>query len=325
MKPAKALFATHRRRFLTLGPATLLCGALLGPDAGALDANKPAPPRTKRIGGGKEAMPIVGIGTNRFRLEKLADLRAVLKRMAEMGGTLIDTAAAYGESEETIGQILAELGLRERFFLATKLAMPPPGGGQALTAAESLQRSFVRLKTDRLDLLQVHNLIDTAKVMPELLAWRAAGKIRYIGLTTSRAVQHEQLIAEMNGFPVDFIQVDYSLGNRAAATAVLPAALRKKVAVLINLPLGGGRGENLVAQAGARELPPFAQRLGIRSWGQFCLSYVVSHPAVSCAIPGSTQLKNLEDNQSVARLPMLSARQRRQMEEFWDREVAKKS
>lgn len=321
MKPTETLSPCDRRRFLQSTIGFLAGGTFLGPNARALAANGLDPPRTKRLGAHRERIPIVGIGTNRFRLDKLTELREVLRRMADLGGTLIDTAAAYGESEETIGQILTEPGLRDRFFLATKLAMPPPGGGPILTPSESLQRSLARLKTDRLDLLQVHNLSDTAKVMPELQRWKAEGKIRYIGLTTSRIAQHDQLIDEMNRFPVDFIQVDYSLGNRAAANKVLPAALRKRVGVLINLPLGGGRGDNLVAKAAGRAIPDWAKRLGISSWGQFCLSYVVSNPAVSCAIPGSTQKKNLEDNQAAARLPALSARQLKRMENFWDQEV----
>lgn len=286
-------------------------------------ANKAGDPIRKSIGARSEKLPVIGIGTNRFRLDKRDGLREVLQRMAELGGTVIDTAAAYGESEETIGSLLAELKSRDKFFLATKITAPAVGATNALSSVASFERSLSRLKTDRVDLLQVHNLQGTAELLPQLLDWRRAGKIRYLGLTTSRSVQHEQLIAEMNRYPIDFIQVDYSLSNRAAAEHVLPAATKKRVGVLVNLPLGGGRDENLVALAGDVPLPPWAQQLGISSWAQFGLAYVVSHPAVTCAIPGSTQVKHLEDNQRAARIPLLTAATRKQMEDFWDRGMAR--
>jgi aryl-alcohol dehydrogenase-like predicted oxidoreductase len=154
--------------------------------------------------------------------------------------------------------------------------------------------------------------------MPQMLEWRRAGKIRYLGLTTSRTAQHAELVAQMQRYPVDFIQIDYSLGNRAAEQAVLPIAARLKLAVLVNLPLGGGRDRNIVSLAGARPLPEWAKAAGIGSWGQFGLSYVTSHQAVSCAIPGTTQVEHLEDNQLAARIAPLSSDIRRRMEEHWD-------
>jgi aryl-alcohol dehydrogenase-like predicted oxidoreductase len=280
-----------------------------------------SPVIAKPIGNGREKVPVVGLGTNRFRLDNRDAIRTVLQRMAELGGGVIDTAPAYGESEDTLGQLLSQLPLRHRFFLATKISLSAVTAPNVLSPAASLERSLRRLQTDRIDLLQVHNLQGTAELMPQLLEWRRTGIIRYIGLTTSRTAQHAELIAQMQQHPVDFVQIDYSLGNRVAAESVLPAAARKNIAVLVNLPLGGGRTDNIVKLAGARPLPEWALAAGIGSWAQFGLSYVTSHPAVTCAIPGTTQLTHLEDNQRAARITPLGAALRRKAEEFWDGEV----
>ena len=273
------------------------------------------------VGAHPERVPVIGLGTNRFRLDKREQIRQVLQRMAELGGRVIDTAPAYGESEETLGSVIAELGLRDKFFLATKLTVGDSGAANTPSPAASLERSLARLRTDHIDLLQVHNLQGTQQLMPELLEWRRSGRVRYIGLTTSRTAQHAQLLSEMDRYPVDFIQVDYSLGNRAAAEAILPAAAAKKFAVLVNLPLGGGRDANVVGLAGTRPLPAWAQEAGIETWSQFGLVYVTSHPAVTCAIPGTTQAQHVADNLAAARVPPLSAAMRRHMQEFWDREI----
>jgi aryl-alcohol dehydrogenase-like predicted oxidoreductase len=309
---------TRRRRLLQAGAAALAIAALRPSRAWAAN-NKGLV--TRPVGAHAERLAVVGLGTNRFRLDKREQIRQVLQRMAELGGQVIDTAPAYGESEETLGRVIAELGLRDKFFLATKLTAGDAGAANALGPAASLERSLARLRTDRIDLLQVHNLQGTAQLMPALLEWRRSGKIRYIGLTTSRTAQHAQLLSEMDQYPVDFIQVDYSLGNRAAAEAILPAAAAKKIAVLVNLPLGGGRGANVVSLAGTRPLPAWAQKAGIETWSQFGLVFVTSHPAVTCAIPGTTQAQHLAENLLAARVPLVSASMRQQMQEFWDREV----
>jgi len=316
--------STHlgRRRLLQAGAATLAIAALRPSCAWAANNKGPV---TRPVGAHAERLAVIGLGTNRFRLDKREQVRQVLQRMAELGGQVIDTAPAYGESEETLGSVIAELGLRDKFFLATKLTAPAAGASGALSPAASLERSLARLRTDHIDLLQVHNLQGTQQLMPELLEWRRSGKIRYIGLTTSRTAQHPQLLNEMSQYPVDFIQVDYSIGNRAAAEAILPAAAARKIAVLVNLPLGGGRDANVVGLAGARLLPAWAQEAGIDSWSRFGLVYVTSHPAVTCAIPGTTQAQHLADNLLAARVPPVSAAMREQMQEFWDREIIRGS
>jgi aryl-alcohol dehydrogenase-like predicted oxidoreductase len=232
--------------------------------------------------------------------------------MNELGGSVIDTAAAYGDSEALIGDALAALGIRDRMFLATKLTADGffSGGGEA-----SFHRSLERLKTQRIDLLQVHNLNGVDSLMPLLQQWKKAGNIRYLGVTTSRVSQHGDIVEAMRKYPLDFIQVDYSIANRDAAASVFPVALERRVAVLVNLPLARAA---LIGQAGERKLPDWAADIDVSSWSQFFLKYVISHPAVTCAIPGSTKLAHLEDNQAAARGRLPDAATRSKMEKLWD-------
>jgi aryl-alcohol dehydrogenase-like predicted oxidoreductase len=275
-------------------------------------------PITKRIPRTRENLPVIGLGTNAYRAEtpeEMAALRAVLRRMPDLGGTVIDTAPAYGRSEMVLGQLLMELGNRDRFFLATKVTAP---GDDPKAGAEMLEESLRRLRTERVDLMQVHNLSGVDVLMPVLRDWKAAGKTRYLGITTSRSEDYGSMIEFMRRHPLDFIQVDYSIDNRAAAEKVLPLAHERQVGVLINMPLGGRRTGNLLARLKNKPLPPWAADLGAASWPQFLLKYVASHPAVTVVIPGTTKVHHLEDNQRAARAPMPNAKTRKRMEEFWD-------
>ena len=228
--------------------------------------------------------------------------------------SVIDTAAAYGDSEELIGAAVAALGIRDQLFLATKLTTDE-SGTSTRSGEESFHRSLERLQTQHIDLLQVHNLEGVEALMPLMQKWKQAGKIRYIGITTSRVSQHNHMVEYMRQYPLDFVQVDYSLANRDAAADVLPVAMQRRVAVLANIPFGFG---SVLRQAQMRKLPEWAADIGVLSWSQFLLKYVISHPAVTCVIPGSTKLEHLEDNQRAARGPMPDAAVRKRMEEYWD-------
>ncbi len=293
--------------------ALLACagaGFCLAAPAG--DAPGTPPLIRKTIPSSGERVPAIGIGTDSFRSSEADAIRDELRRMHELGASVIDTAAAYGDSEALIGDALEALGTRDQMFLATKLTADGffGGGGEA-----SFHRSLERLKTQRVNLLQVHNLNGTDSLMPLLQQWKRAGKIRYLGVTTSRVSQHADLLEAMRRYALDFIQVDYSIANRDAASSVLPVALERRVAVLVNLPLARA---SLIGQAGQRSLPDWAADIDVSSWSQFFLKYVISHPAVTCAIPGSTKLAHLEDNQQAARGRLPDAALRSKMEQLWD-------
>jgi aryl-alcohol dehydrogenase-like predicted oxidoreductase len=277
---------------------------------------------TKAIAATGQRLAVIGLGTNSFTESKRDELRAVLKRMVELGGSVIDTAPVYGESEQVIGELVAELGIRDRIFVATKLTagpmrVGPPNIDPGVYGKQSLDRSLEHLKTDHLDLLQVHNLQGVERLWPQLTEWKQAKRIHYIGITTATASDHPEMIGLMRKYSVDFVQVDNSIANRDAAMSVFPVALERRIAVMVNVPFGGRGGANL-AMSRNRPLPPFAAEFGATDWAQLLLKYVVSHPAVTCTIAGSTKLEHLEDNQAAGRGPLPDAGGRRRIEQYWD-------
>jgi diketogulonate reductase-like aldo/keto reductase len=302
-----------RRDALCAGLSVCI-GAAYPPLSRATDAIGAKPLITKTIPSSGERIPVIGLGTDSFRASDSDAIRDELKRMNELGGAVIDTAAAYGDSEAIIGDALGVLAIRSRMFLATKLTAGGLLGGED-GGESSFHRSLERLKTQRIDLLQVHNLNGVDSLMPLLQQWKKAGQIRYLGVTTSRVSQHGDIVEAMRKYPLDFIQVDYSIVNRDAASTVFPVALERHVAVLANLPLARAA---LIGQAGERKLPDWAADIDVSSWSQFFLKYVISHAAVTCAIPGSTKVAHLEDNQGAARGRLPDAAQRLKMEKFWD-------
>lgn len=272
-----------------------------------------------------ERLPVIGIGTNRFGRTPLEDVRRILKRMHELGGTVIDTAALYGDSEVQIGKALDELSLTQNMFIATKLNAPgaPPGSprgagrrffGDGVGGRASFERSMQRLH--KVDLLFVHFVYSVESMMPLLIELKKQGRVRYIGITSIRTPEYPRLLEFMRRYPLDFVQVNYSLGDRAAEAEVLPLAQERRMAVMAAVPLGGGRNL-LLNQVGDRKLPSWAADYGMTSWSQFFLKYVVSHPAVTCAIPGASKLAHLEDNQAAGRGRLPDAAVRRKMEAFW--------
>ncbi len=272
---------------------------------------------TKAIPATGEKIPVMGVGTNQFRESNYADVKAVIKRMYELGGTLIDTAPSYagGESEAVIGRALGELGIRDRMFISTKFNAAGAGyGANEPSGRQAFERSMKLL--GKIDLLEVHRIDGLDELMPLMQEYKKAGKIRYLGVTTYRTEEHDRMIAALNKHPMDFIQIDYSLGNRASEK-VLSMAQQHKVAVMLNVPLGGRRG-SLFNEVGDRKLPAWAADFNAATWGQFFLKYVASHPAVISVIPGSTKISHTEDNQGAGRGRLPTAAERKRMEEFWD-------
>jgi len=260
-------------------------------------------------------VPVIGIGTARIfdnpqGEEQLAPLRATLARFVELGGKVIDTAPSYGRAEEVLGNLVAELGVRDRLYLATKVGANTLDEGKA-----QIEASFAKLKTDRLDLIAVHNLRDVANHLPYLRELQAAGRIGAVGITTSNDGQYEAFAALMEREPLDCIQVDYALDNRNAAEHILPIALERGIPAMINLPFGRNR---LFAATQGRPLPDWAAEIGAASWAQVFLKYIVSHPARPIAIPGTDQVRYAEDNLGAARGPLPDAALRTRMEQFID-------
>ena len=272
-------------------------------------------PILKAIPATGEKIPVIGLGTNAYGVTDSAELasrKEVLQRMSGLGGRVIDTAAAYGRSEEVIGELLAGLGNRKDYFLATKTPMGALGDMKS-----AIDASFRRLRTDHIELLQVHNMNDADKQLPAFNEYKQAKKIRYLGVTTSQDGHYEEMLRVMRAHKLDFIQVDYSIGNRSAEEKILPLAQERGIAVLANVPLGGRRG-SLVSNLGDKPLPPWASEIDASSWAQLLLKYVVSHPAVTCAIPGTTKLKHAEDNQAAGHGRLPDAAMRKKMEQFWE-------
>jgi aryl-alcohol dehydrogenase-like predicted oxidoreductase len=276
-------------------------------------------PITKPIPSSGERLPVIGLGTNAYSAntpEQMAPLREVLEHMPKAGGTLIDTARVYGRSEAVIGELVESLGNRKQLFLATKTPM----FGDFSNPEAVLDVSFKALRTGVIDLIQIHNLAGLKELMPVFEKAKAAKRVRYIGMSTSEDNQYDGMMAAMRTYPLDFIQVDYSLGNRNAAESVLALAQERKMAVLINVPFGGrGRGAaSMFGKVKGQALPDWAAEIDATSWAQVFLKYVVSHPAVTAAIPGTTQRRNMEDNQGAGRGRLPDAAMRRRIEQFWD-------
>jgi aryl-alcohol dehydrogenase-like predicted oxidoreductase len=263
-----------------------------------------------------ERLPVVGIGTAR-RWEQattpaeMAPLRDVLRQFAERGGKVIDTAPSYGNAEALVGELVSELGIRPTLFLATKL-----GAVGREASLQEIETSFRRLRTSRIDLIAVHNLRDIATHLRTLRELKQAGRIRYVGMTTSFPRQYPEFERTMRTETLDFIQVDYALDNREAASTILPLAADRGMAVMINLPFGRGR---LFQAVQGRELPLWASSFDCASWAQFFLKYIVSHPAVTCCVPGTAKVEYLLDNLGAAQGRLPDPAMRRQMEELIDR------
>lgn len=271
-------------------------------------------PISKVIPSSGEKVPVVGIGTNQYSVvapEEIAARRDVLRELPNLGGKVVDTAWGYGDAELVIGKLVQELGNRERLFIATKT----PNRGDLPPGAGVIDQALARLQTPRIDLLQIHNFYGIDQLYPVLVEARQAGKVRYIGITTSSSEQHGLLREALQKRRLDFIQVDYSIEDRKAED-ILQSARDKGVAVLINVPLGGRRG-SVLTKVKDRPLPDWAAEIEARSWAQLLLKYTIAHPAVTAVIPGTTKVEHLQDNQLAGRGRLPDAGLRKKIEELW--------
>jgi aryl-alcohol dehydrogenase-like predicted oxidoreductase len=270
----------------------------------------------KRIPSSGEMIPPIGIGTNRYGVgeseQERAPLRATMARFVELGGKVMDTASIYGTSEVVIGDIAQQLGIRDDLFLATKTDIR----GQ-VRGATGLENAMRRLKTEMVDVMLVHNLVNAATEIPVIREWQQDGRIRYIGASISTHNQFDQMERFMLDNDVQIVQFNYSLGDRLAAERLLPTAADRGIAVMINVPFGGGRS-SLHDVVEGKDLPDWAAEIDCTSWSQFFLKYIISHPAVTCAIPGTRRVEYVEDNFGAALGRLPDAAFRRRQEQFFD-------
>jgi len=302
-----------RRDLLKLG-AGVTAGLATGWRPGSLEARQTAP-HTATIPSSGEEVPVVGLGGRNYRTEwsetdDLSGYRRTVETFVRGGCQLIDTSPNYGDSESVLGGIIEELGVRDRLFIATKVDREGRQEG-----IERMEGSFERLRTDRIDLMQVHNLRGADTQLPTMREWKEAGRIRYVGVTTSSERQYDGMADIMRRHDLDFIQVDYSLANRSAADRILPMATERELAVLVNLPFGRGR---LFEAVGDRPLPGWAAEIDCDTWAKVFLKYVISYPGPVIPIPGMTQPDHAADNVGAARGRMPDRAMRRTMEEFFD-------
>ena len=273
--------------------------------AGAVDAMT-----MRAIPSSGETIPLVGLGTSgTFDVgsdaASLAPLREVLERFLAGGGRLVDTSPMYGRAESALGALLAKLPAEPKPFVATKVWTR--GREAGIAQLEESERRIGR----PLDLVQVHNLVDTDTQLDTLERWKAEGRIRYTGITHYTRSAHDALEAAAAKRKVDFIQVNYSLAEPEADARLLPFARERGIAVLANRPFADGA---LFERARGRDVPAWAREaLGIASWAQYFLKWIISHPAVTCAIPATSKAKHLADNLAAGSAPMPDAAQRPRM------------
>ena len=254
-----------------------------------------------------EAMPLVGCGTYRgfdfgHDPARLRALSEVVTRLLDTGRAMIDSSPMYGAAEAVTGDVLEGLGRRGDAFIATKVWTRGRAAGIA-----QMQRSLELLRTDHVDLMQVHNLLDVDVHLDTLAQWKADGRTRYVGVTHYHAGAFPELEAVIRRRPLDFVQLNYSLEDRAAEARLLPLAQEKGVAVIVNVPFGGG---GLVQRLSRQALPAFAAEIGVRSWGQLLLKFVLGHPAVTVAIPGTGNPAHMAENLEAADGDLVEARRR---------------
>jgi diketogulonate reductase-like aldo/keto reductase len=248
-----------------------------------------------------ETIPAVGLGTwQAFDVDQPAQRgpqRAVLRRFVELGGRVVDSSPMYGAAEAAVGDLAVELGVRDELWIATKVWTTGRAAGVA-----QMERSLQLLGGKRVDLLQIHNLVDWQTHLTTLRDWKAAGRTRYLGITHYSAAGHDALERVMRSEPLDFVQLNYSVAEREAERRLLPLARDNGVAVLVNRPLAQGA---LLSRMDGRRLPSWAAELDCTSWAQLFLKWILAQPAVTCIIPATSRLAHLEDNMraGVGRLP----------------------
>jgi diketogulonate reductase-like aldo/keto reductase len=289
-----------RRRLL----AALAAAPLLGPvlAQSAMAQSPQAQPATRIIPSGREALPLVGLGSwitfNVGNDPVARDASAdVMRAFFQAGGRLIDSSPMYGSAQDVIGYGLKKIGRPADLFAADKVWIA--GEDEGRMQMDASRRLW---GIPRFDLMQVHNLLSWQMHLPTLFAMKAAGQLRYVGITTSHGRRHRELEQIMSSQPIDFVQLTYNLHDREAEQRLLPLALERGIAIIVNRPFQQG---NLLERLARRRLPSWAAEIDCTSWAQFALKFVISHPAVTCAIPATARVDHVRENMGAAtgRLP----------------------
>ena len=303
--------AATRRDFTVggMGAALMACSAGDGDSepAGGAPAPPAGPLLTRRIPRTDETLPIVGLGT--WQAYDIApgeaewdEGRAGLKAFVERGGRVVDSSPMYGKAEAAIGALAGELGARDELFVATKVWTSGREAG-----VRQMEASLQKLGVTRVDLMQVHNLLDLETHLATLADWKAKGRVRYVGVTHYTEGAYDALEAAMRRHRLDFIQINYSVAERESEDRILPLAADRGMGVLINRPFAGG---DLFSRLRRQPLPAWAGEIGAASWAQVLLKFVLSHPAVTAAIPGTRNPRHILDNLAAAVGPLPDPAQR---------------
>jgi diketogulonate reductase-like aldo/keto reductase len=263
----------------------------------------------RRIPSSGESLPVIGLGTwQAFDIgstpAERQPLEEVLALFAKLGGRVVDSSPMYGRAEQVFGEIATKLDLHESLFLATKVWTT--GKQQGI---DSMEKSLAKLQVKRIDLMQVHNLVDAHTHLATLRDWKQQGRTRYLGITHYVSSAYSEVAKLLRSKQLDFVQINYSLLEREAEEQILPLARDRRVAIIVNRPFGGG---DLFARVRQKPLPEWAAEFDCHSWAQFLLKWIIGHPAVTCAIPATSNVRHLEDNMQsgVGRLPDAKLRQR---------------
>jgi len=305
-----------RRGFSRREALTLMLGAGLGMATGRLSAQPASDDLILRaIPRSGEHIPAVGLGSSdTFEVgvsaAQRAPVREVLERYVELGGRVVDTSPMYGTAETVIGDVAHRLGIGAKLWLATKVWTDGREAG-----IRQMEQSFRRLRTDHIDLMQVHNLIDTQTHLRTLRDWKEQGRVRYIGVTHYQVSAYESIARLIRDESLDFVQFNYSIATREAERMLLPLAAEHRTAVMINRAYEDGR---LFARVRGKPLPVWAAEFDCTSWGQFFLKYVISHPAVTSVIPATSKVNHLVDNMGAGRGRLPDAAMRARMVRYFE-------
>ena len=248
---------------------------------------------TRQIPATGEALPVIGLGTWQVfdvggDASARAPLRDVLRTFFAAGGRMVDSSPMYGSSESVVGDLCSELKICEPLFVATKVWTSGRDAG-----IKQMETSFKRLRVERMDLMQVHNLVDVATHTKTLADWKAKGRVRFIGITHYTSSAYADVEKWLKTGQYDFLQINYSLAERESAERLLPLARDRKIAVIVNRPFAEGA---MFRRVRGKPIPEWAKEAGMATWAQYFLKWIVSHPAVTCAIPGTGRAEHLADN-----------------------------